>query len=309
MIAVVIGLLIGMGLPAQTSINARLRRSVGSPFVASLVSFASGTVYLALVTMAVGGSFGLPAGIIDAQPWWIWTGGLLGVAFLTGNVLLLPVLGAVETVVIPVFGQIVTGLVIDALGGFAGRTIPLSVPRVAGAVLVAAGLIAAVMLRAGSAAPARVEERTVLVWVARVAGVVTGSLSACQTAINGRLGLVLGSAVESALISFTVGTVALALIVAATRAPLRITRPDTSPNPWWMWAGGVIGGTFVLGNVHLAGQLGTGVTVILILTGSIVGGLLLDRFGWLGTTPRPVRAIQVAGVAVMLVGAWLARLS
>ncbi|WP_268869681.1 DMT family transporter [Paucilactobacillus suebicus] len=45
MLAIIIGLSIGFGLPIQTSINSRLRKSVGSPFVASMTSFTVGTIF------------------------------------------------------------------------------------------------------------------------------------------------------------------------------------------------------------------------------------------------------------------------
>ncbi len=43
-------------------------------------------------------------------------GGLLGVIYLTGNLLLLPRLGAALTVVITVTGQIIMGVIIDTFG-------------------------------------------------------------------------------------------------------------------------------------------------------------------------------------------------
>ncbi|MDN6126400.1 MAG: DMT family transporter, partial [Lactiplantibacillus plantarum] len=51
MLAILVGLAIGIGLPMQTSINSRLRNSVGSPFGASLISFAVGTLFLAIMTL------------------------------------------------------------------------------------------------------------------------------------------------------------------------------------------------------------------------------------------------------------------
>ena len=47
-----------------------------------------------------------------------FVGGLLGVIFLTGSLLLLPRLGAALTVVITVTGQILMGVVIDTFGLF-----------------------------------------------------------------------------------------------------------------------------------------------------------------------------------------------
>lgn len=45
-----------------------------------------------------------------------FVGGLLGVCFLTGNLLLLPRLGAALTVVMTVTGQIFMGVIIDTFG-------------------------------------------------------------------------------------------------------------------------------------------------------------------------------------------------
>ena len=55
-----------------------------------------------------------------------FVGGLLGVCFLTGNLLLLPRLGAALTVVITVAGQIMMGVVIDTLGLFGASQQPFT---------------------------------------------------------------------------------------------------------------------------------------------------------------------------------------
>ena len=44
---------VGFLMPLQTAINSRLRRSIGSPFGASLVSFAVGTFVLVAVVLAL----------------------------------------------------------------------------------------------------------------------------------------------------------------------------------------------------------------------------------------------------------------
>jgi len=314
MLTVVIGIVIGMGLPVQTSVNARLRRSVGSPFLASFVSFAVGTLFLGAVAALTARHWELSAADVAHQPWWIWLGGLLGVVFLTANLVLLPVLGAVQTVIIPALGQIAMGLLIDSLGWFGGHVVALSAARVIGAVLVAAGVAAAVVRRPGT--PSSMDHpRTpgagatpATWWAARGLGLAAGAMSATQTAINGHLGRVLGSPAQAALVSFTVGTVALALIVVCRRRPRTHADDMDLRSPWWMWTGGVLGGVFVLGTVHLAGQVGTGLTVLLALTGSITASVLIDRFGWVGTTRSRTRPVQILGVAVMLAGAVLTRL-
>ena len=48
--------LLGVLTPVQTAANSRLRMSVGSPLVASLVSFSVGTLYLVVATIIQKGS-------------------------------------------------------------------------------------------------------------------------------------------------------------------------------------------------------------------------------------------------------------
>lgn len=61
--------------------------------------------------------------------------------FLTGNILLFPKLGGVQTVVLPVLGQILMGLAIDNFGLFYSQQTSLTVFRIAGAVLVLLGVV------------------------------------------------------------------------------------------------------------------------------------------------------------------------
>ena len=49
--SVIFGILAGIGVPIQTSINARLRKKVGSPYRASLVSFAVSLTFLVLLLL------------------------------------------------------------------------------------------------------------------------------------------------------------------------------------------------------------------------------------------------------------------
>ena len=111
----VLGIIAGMMVPIQTSINSRLGRFTESSFYASTIFFV-GTLLLILniifnIQMF---SSSFYAGHSIDYHWWV--GGLLGVCFLTGNLLLLPRLGAALTVVMTVAGQIIMGVIIDTLG-------------------------------------------------------------------------------------------------------------------------------------------------------------------------------------------------
>ncbi|MFD1484193.1 DMT family transporter [Lacticaseibacillus baoqingensis] len=311
--AILIGLIIGFGIPVQTAINSRLRDAVGSPFWSSLISFAIGTIGLAIATALSGAALFPSAAVIATQPWWLWLGGVFGVVYLTSNILLFPKLGSVQTVIFPVTGQILMGLLIDNGGWFAAPVQPLTLMRGIGALLVVGGVLITVALPGILAREHDFGGGSELVphgadlWLWRLLGVVAGMLSASQTAVNGHLGVVLQSTAQSALISFAIGTVVLVVIVALLHPHFTYAQ-TRSTHRWWMWLGGLLGATFVLGNAYLAPTIGTGLAVVIVLVGLMVGSLAIDQFGWLAAPRSPVSRIQLLGLFVMILGVVAIRL-
>ena len=309
MLTILIGLFIGIGLPIQTSINTRLKNTVGSPFVASLISFSIGTIFLAVITLIKNGNLLISLKTIMKEPLWIWIGGLLGVIYLTSNILLFPKLGSVQTAIMPIMGQIIMGLLIDNFGLFDSPVKSLTAMRIFGAVLVVIGVIGAVssnQIIAKKEIHLTKQNRNHALTIWRIVGVVVGMFSASQTAINGHLGIVLKSAVKAAFVSFFVGTVTLILIVALLHPVL--TFDKSRKNPFWMWLGGVIGALFVLGNVYLVPLIGTGLAVVIVLVGLVSGSLLIDQFGWFDSQKNPISLPQIISLIVMIAGVITIRL-
>ncbi|MDK8497227.1 DMT family transporter [Corynebacterium accolens] len=299
MLWILLGILAGLVLPIQTLVNTRLRASTGTPFSSSMISFAVGTVTLLIVATAVtGGNYGIAQAF--NEPLWIWFGGLLGVVALTGNILLYPHLGAVQTVVLPIAGQVIMGLIVDHFGLFESPQSSLTAVRAIGAIIVLVGVVAVVATP--SAATSSKDSATAL-WLWRLAGFIFGCFTASQSAINGHLGQVTGSPVSAALVSFAVGVTALVIVNIVLRWRPRIERPEGKPNPWWMWIGGVLGALFIFGNAALVPQIGTGLTVVAGLLGSMLGSLIIDR-----VSGAPIKSRQVLGIALLLTGVVLIRL-
>lgn len=102
-----LGLFAGMASPIQTSINSELRNALQSPLIASLISFLVGMIVLLFLTTIVEhrrlfhiNNLQTAKTFVTGSPWWLWTGGILGVIFITSNILLLPIVGAgVNTIV------------------------------------------------------------------------------------------------------------------------------------------------------------------------------------------------------------------
>jgi len=205
-LSILVAVAVGLGLSIQTAVNSRLRLNVGSPFFSSLVSFAVGTVFLVLIVAIEGRGIHLPEGL----PVWTLLGGPLGVLALTSNILLFPFLGAVETVLLPLLGQVLMSLIIDELGLFRANQHEMDVARGMGALLMLGGVLLAVMSKRGTNVGSQIHGGKAL-W--RMWGIVAGGLAACQSAINGHLGVLLGSPLNAALISFSGGLLVLLILV------------------------------------------------------------------------------------------------
>ncbi|AZA08653.1 DMT family transporter [Corynebacterium pseudopelargi] len=275
---IAIGILAGAIVPIQTIANTRLSRSTGTALSASLLSFSVGSIALLAITTLTGTLPHLDQ--ILAQPSWTLIGGALGVIALSGNIVLYPKLGAIQTVVLPICGQIIAGLLIDSFGLFNAPLIPPNFLRILGAVVVLGGVIACVWRPNVS----NTHHHLPL----QLAGVGFGMCLATQSAINGQLGRGLGSALSAALVSFVVGTATLVLVNCwpRWRPNLWITRLK---GPWWMWIGGICGASFVSANALLAPQIGTGLTVMAALGGMMAASVVVD---W-------VRGARVTGVQVL----------
>lgn len=128
----------GCCLPVQAGINTLLRRFLGEPMQAALVSFAVGTVALWLYSLASRHTW--PAlSQLSAVPWWMWTGGLLGAIFVSCTIFLAPRLGAATMTAIMLSGQLAASVLLDhfALVGFPEH--PVSPLRLVGLGLLFAG--------------------------------------------------------------------------------------------------------------------------------------------------------------------------
>lgn len=300
-----IALAVGGLIPIQTAANSRLRLSVGNkPVVSALISF---TVALCVAVIATAVLQGNPVpqfadGV--SAPWWVWLGGAMGVCFVLGNILLFPRLGAVQTVVLPILGQVVMGLLVDRFGLFGAPVLGVTFMRVLGAVVVLAGIV--MVLRAGKRPAVEGDAEGLELWLFRALGVLVGVGSAVQTAVNGYLGTIAGSSMHAGEINLAVGAVLL-LVAALVTSPRQLARRP-EPGPWWMWLGGLVGATFVISGATLAPLLGTATTVIAFNAGTIAAGQALEARGAFGARKNPLTATRLAGLVVIFLGVLAVRL-
>ncbi|MGC3995380.1 MAG: DMT family transporter [Propionicimonas sp.] len=144
--------------------------------------------------------------------------------------------------------------------------------------------------------------------LALVLGLVAGGVIPLQTSINSRLSGRLGAILPASLVSFTVGTLALAaaVLVTGTAVPWAAT---AASQPWWIWVGGLCGLVFLTLNIVLLPRIGASATVVLPLVGQVFGGLLIDGTGAFGAGVHPLTWVRALGAALVVGGAVLVNLA
>jgi len=138
-VAVLVGVLAGCLVGMQAPINARLGKSIGS-IQAATFSFLVGTVVLLAIAAFVKGGLGELANVGRA-PWWALVGGLLGAVYVTVALIAVRTLGASGLTAVVITGQLAISVAIDRFGLFGLARQHIGVSRIAGLVLLVAGVV------------------------------------------------------------------------------------------------------------------------------------------------------------------------
>ncbi len=139
-LAVTAGGISGAIVGFQRALNGQINEYSHQSFTTSLLNFVTGTSFL-LVLIAIGLILGtnelspLPSG-----PWWIYTGGILGVTYIAFTSTIVQHLGVLTFTLFSVGGQLVAALVIDLVSPTKG--VSVSAYLVTGIVMTYEGVIA-----------------------------------------------------------------------------------------------------------------------------------------------------------------------
>ncbi len=131
---------------------------------------------------------------------------------------------------------------------------------------------------------------------------VVGGCIALQAPINAGLGRSTGN-FAAATVSFAVGTLLLATIVAASGKAGGLS--SAAHVQWYYLLGGVLGAAYVFSALVLVSEIGAGAVAAATVTGQLTTSVVLDRIGFLGLEQTPLTASRVAGVGLLLAGTYL----
>ena len=129
----------GSMVALQAPTNSMLARAGGSPILAALISFSVGTIALLIVWLMSGNRPGTAA--FAGLPWYAWIGGLYGAVFVAVAAYAAPKIGLATLITVGIAGQIAMALWMDHVGALGLPREPINLGRLAGALLVLAGVV------------------------------------------------------------------------------------------------------------------------------------------------------------------------
>ncbi|MBE0580755.1 DMT family transporter [Devosia sp.] len=138
-------------------------------------------------------------------------------------------------------------------------------------------------------------------------GVVAGACIATQAPINAQLGRNLGVPVAAAGVSFVAGAILLWVLAFGQSVVTSTPIAFGAPAPWTFVAGGVLGAFYVFSNITLTPMIGAAAVMALSVAGQLIGGMLLDKVGFMGMAVREISVGRLAGAALIVAGALMVR--
>ena len=136
LVAVSIGVLVSL----QPSINAVMARGLSSSLLASTISISISFCLIILAWRLLGKGDG-EISHIRHLPWWIVFGGVAGMVFVVGGVMVAPVLGLALFFVCIIAGQVLGSTIIDQFGAFGLPVKPAGSMKLLGLGFVLTGVV------------------------------------------------------------------------------------------------------------------------------------------------------------------------
>ncbi|HXR79863.1 MAG TPA: DMT family transporter [Saprospiraceae bacterium] len=143
-------------------------------------------------------------------------------------------------------------------------------------------------------------------WIFIVLAILAGMALPLQGAINSKLASFMHNPFLSALISFTIGTIALLIYVLVSRIPLS-QLSGVREAPMITWIGGLLGAFFITTTLLTVPKLGVALTFSLVILGQMIVTLPMDHFGLLGVMVRSITWPRILGVVLVIAGTILIR--
>src|SRR4051812_4574100 len=245
--------------------NAQMADLLHDPRQAAVLSMATGLVVLSLlVAMRADLRSGLVRGLGAYRSgdlvWWQLLGGLGGAAFIAGQSIVVPRVGVALFTVAVVGAQTANSLFVDRAGlGPLGHQ-PITGPRVVAAIVAVFAVVISVWGKSATFALGPL-----------LLALVAGALIAVQYAVNGRVAVATGQAVDAAWVNFVVGFAALLVVFLIGSLLLGGGVQPLPTDHWWLYLTGPIGVVFVSLAAWVVRVLGVLLFSLSVVSGQLAG--------------------------------------
>jgi transporter family-2 protein len=137
--AVFLGVLAGAIVGVQRALNGQINEHSQQSFTTSLLNFAMGTTFLLILLLFAMTIGGMKLSPLPTGPWWIYSGGAIGVIYVAFTSTIVQHLGVLTFTLISVGGQLAGSLLIDLYSPTDG--VQVSIYLVSGIVLTYLGVL------------------------------------------------------------------------------------------------------------------------------------------------------------------------
>lgn len=140
-------------------------------------------------------------------------------------------------------------------------------------------------------------------WI--IMAVAAGAGLPVQAALNNKLAKTGGSPLHAAMISFTVGVLALLLFILFTSQ--NVSWKDLKDAPTYSWLGGLLGAFYVSVIIYSFPRIGPGFAFGLIIAGQLGISMLLEHYQILGAKHHAISFGRIAGLMLIILGVYLTK--
>ena len=291
-----LAILSGVMIAIQARANGELSARLGNSLEAALISFSSGLIIIAVISIfsrrIKEGMSRLRSAVREKRlPRWRLFAGMLGGSFVAIQTHIVPVIGVALYSVASIAGQALTSLLVDRLGITAGGPKAVSLRRVGAATITVLAVAVSVIDRLDDG-----QFSLFALFLALLAGAFVG----VQRALNGQINEFAHESFATSLLNFIMGT-AFLLVFLLILLLFSDTKLEPLPSgPWWIYLGGVIGVIYIAFTALIVQHLGVLTFTVLSVGGQLAGSLVLDLVNT--ETSGQVGWALVTGIALTYLG-------
>ena len=289
----------GVLIALQSRANGELSRQLDNGAEAALISFSSGLIVVALITVFNPkirvGLKTLKSALIKREiPRWRLFAGMLGGSFVAVQTHVVPIIGVALFSVASIAGQTTTSLIVDRIGLTGGGPKPISARRVTSALITVIAVLVSVLNKF---------EGINFSMLAALLALFSGAFVGIQRALNGQINEFTKQSYSTSLLNFVMGTIFLILFILfliLVKGERLVALPVA---PWWIYSGGIIGVIYIASTSHIVQHLGVLTFTLFSVGGQLIASLFIDIF-------LPIEGLEfswnlIAGILITFLGVYI----